>query len=136
MNDNTLPCRDFGGFCRLVRPEVFRALGDPTRLAILARVAGADAPLTVSQASLCCGIHFSGVSRHLKVLRDAGLLAAEKRGRDVVYRPVLGELAAMLRALADAIDASPAGGGCGPGRSGGSGGTCCTTDAGGDHGNK
>ncbi|MHC1791347.1 ArsR/SmtB family transcription factor [Solidesulfovibrio sp.] len=134
MNNDTSLCPDFGGLCRHVRPEVFKALGDPTRLAILARVAGADAPLTVSQASECCGIHFSGVSRHLKVLREAGLVAAEKRGRDVVYRPVLGELAVMLRALADAIETGPAGRGSGTDRCGGDRGACCATTLGGTHG--
>ncbi|QAZ69224.1 ArsR/SmtB family transcription factor [Solidesulfovibrio carbinolicus] len=134
MNNDTLPCGDFSGFCRHVRPEVFKALSDPTRLAILARVAGADGPLTVSQASHCCGIHFSGVSRHLKALKEAGLLSVEKRGRDVAYRPNLGALAAGLRALADAIDACPARSGGGTGSPGGSGGRCCATEAGGKYG--
>jgi len=104
MNNCTLPKHCVTAISRHLRPDLFKALSDPTRLSILVRVVGAAGPLTVSEASTCCGVHFSGVSRHLKLLRDAGLLEAEKQGRDVVYRPKLTDLVATLRGLADAIE--------------------------------
>ena len=45
---------------RHLDPELFKALGDPTRLALLARLAGAAEPVTVTNASDCCGVHLSG----------------------------------------------------------------------------
>jgi ArsR family transcriptional regulator len=65
-----------------LRPELFRALCDPNRLTLVARLATAPGPLTVTEASTCCGVHISGVSRHLAMLRDAGVLQATKEMGD------------------------------------------------------
>jgi len=83
---------------------MFKALGDATRLTLLVRLAVAGSPQTVSEAADCCGIHLSGVSRQLAILRDAGLVRAEKQGREVRYRLNSDELVAALRGLADAIE--------------------------------
>jgi len=85
-------------------PEIFRALGDATRLALVARLASAPAPLTVTEVASCCGVHLSGVSRHLAALRDAGLIEARKQGREVRYTIDCGALAGTLRSLADALE--------------------------------
>jgi len=85
-------------------PELFRALADPTRLALLARLARSQGPTTVTEASSCCGVHLSGVSRHLKMLHDAGLLLLERDGREVRYRLDCGALAGTLRGLATALE--------------------------------
>lgn len=61
---------------------VFAALADPTRRAILARLARGEATVTELTAPL--GISMPAVSRHLKVLREAGLI---ERGRDAQFRP-------------------------------------------------
>ena len=87
-----------------LRPELFKALCDPRRLALLARLAVAPRPLTVTEASACCGVHISGVSRHLAMLREAGVLVGERRGREVVYRVAVRHLVGVLRGLADAIE--------------------------------
>ena len=42
------------------------------RLALLGRLAMAREPLTVTEVADCCGVHLSGVSRHLKMLHGAG----------------------------------------------------------------
>lgn len=89
---------------RHLDPELFRALGDPVRLTLLARIAAAAEPLTVNEASACCGVHLSGVSRHLKILLRAGAVEAEKRGREVRYRVAARPLIDMLRGLADALE--------------------------------
>jgi len=83
---------------------LFKALCDPSRLAVLTRLACSSEPLTVSEVASCCGAHISGASRHLKLLREAGLVEAEKRGRKVVYRPLLKEFVHTLRKLAHALE--------------------------------
>ena len=85
-------------------PEIFRALGDATRLALIARLASAAEPMTVTEAATCCGVHLSGVSRHLAALRNAGLIEARKRGREVRYTIDCGALASTLRSMADALE--------------------------------
>ena len=60
----------------------FGALADPTRRAILARLAEGDA--TVNELAAPFPITVQAVSRHLKVLERAGLIT---RGRDAQLRP-------------------------------------------------
>lgn len=86
--------------------ELFRALGDPTRLALVCRLAMADDALAVSDAATCCGVHLSGVSRHLAQLKRAGVVTAEKSGREVRYRLNGAVLANTLRRVADALESS------------------------------
>ena len=87
-----------------LNPEFFRALGDETRLALLVRLAGAPGALTVTEAAGCCGVHLSGVSRHLAALRDAGVVHARKQGREVRYSLDCTALAGALRDLAEALE--------------------------------
>jgi ArsR family transcriptional regulator len=87
-----------------LRPELFRALCDPNRLTLVARLATAGRPLTVTEAGTCCGVHISGVSRHLAMLRDAGVLDATRQGREVRYELDCGALAGALREIADALE--------------------------------
>ena len=84
---------------------MFRALGDPTRVSLVVRLATGGAPQTVTEVSSCCGVHLSGVSRHPAILRDAGVVQVEKEGREARYRLDSAALTAALRELADAIDA-------------------------------
>jgi DNA-binding transcriptional ArsR family regulator len=58
---------------------VFSALADPTRREILARLAEGES--SVTQLAEPFDISLPAVSRHLKVLEAAGLLAREKDGR-------------------------------------------------------
>lgn len=106
--DKTAPeCRDPNAafdFDELVEPALFRALGDSTRLALLGRLAVAREPLTVTEVASCCGVHLSGVSRHLKMLHAAGLVAVERQGREVRYQLRCAVLSSALRSMADALD--------------------------------
>jgi DNA-binding transcriptional ArsR family regulator len=88
-----------------VDPRLFRALGDPTRLHILIRLARCCGPQTVSQAAADCAVDLSVVSRHLAILRDAGIVSVRKQGRQMFYAVRYVEVARTLRALADAIEA-------------------------------
>ena len=87
-----------------LRPEVFKALADETRLAVLARIAIAGRAMTVSEIRDCCGIHLSGVSRHLRQLQSAGLVQAKKEGREVLYRLQADDVILLLRGLADSLE--------------------------------
>ena len=74
---------------------VFSALADPTRRAILARLALGES--TVSELAEPFDMSLPAVSKHLKVLEGAGLLARARQGR--VHRCQLDG-----RALAEAAD--------------------------------
>ena len=56
---------------------VFGALADPTRRAILARLAGGDA--TVAELAAPFSVSQPAISRHLKVLEHAGLISRRRR---------------------------------------------------------
>jgi DNA-binding transcriptional ArsR family regulator len=60
----------------------FAALADPTRRAILARLAGGEA--TVTELAVPFAMSQPAISKHLKVLERAGLIS---RGRDAQRRP-------------------------------------------------
>jgi DNA-binding transcriptional ArsR family regulator len=62
--------------------STFAALADPTRRAIMARLAEGEA--TVNELAEPFPITLQGVSKHLKVLERAGLIA---RGRSAQLRP-------------------------------------------------
>ena len=75
--------------------EVFSALADPTRRAILARLAEGEA--TVNQIAEPFPISLQAVSKHLKVLERAGLIT---RGIQAQWRPCRLD-AAPLRDVAE-----------------------------------
>jgi DNA-binding transcriptional ArsR family regulator len=89
---------------RLLDPPFFRALGDPNRLRLLTRLAGCCEPPTVTELSACCPVNISVVSRHLAILREAGIVEAERSGREVRYRVRFDVLSRTFRQIADAID--------------------------------
>ena len=62
--------------------SVFAALGDPTRLAIVQRLAEGEA--SVQELAEPFDISGPAISRHLKVLEQVGLIS---RGRDAQFRP-------------------------------------------------
>jgi ArsR family transcriptional regulator len=85
--------------------KLFKALSDPNRLSILERLVSMGKAQTVSQVSACCPVNISVVSRHLALLRDAGILQAEKKGKEVYYRVRVKPFSTWLRELADALEA-------------------------------
>jgi DNA-binding transcriptional ArsR family regulator len=62
--------------------STFAALADPTRRAILERLASGE--MTVSELAAPFAMSGPAISKHLKVLERAGLIA---RGRDAQWRP-------------------------------------------------
>jgi ArsR family transcriptional regulator len=84
--------------------RLFKALGDPSRIAILRRLVEHGKPMTVGEVAECCPTCVSVVSRHLAMLREAGILEARREGREVYYSIRFAELAATLRGMADAVE--------------------------------
>lgn len=64
---------------RDVLSETFQALSDPTRRAILQRLGRGEA--TVGELAEPFGISLPAISRHLKVLETAGLIAREREAQ-------------------------------------------------------
>jgi DNA-binding transcriptional ArsR family regulator len=68
----------------ILQAEVLKTLAHPRRLEILHRVA--DAPCSVKRLAAELGLSQPNVSQHLAVLRSAGLVEADRKGREVTYR--------------------------------------------------
>lgn len=110
-----------GPIDRFLDPALFKALGDPTRAALLACIVKCSRGCSVGEVAECCSVDFSVVSRHLALLARSGVLDADKQGRTVYYRVRYAELAQTLRSLAAALeDCAPP-----PGTKGGCDGACC-----------
>src|SRR5438270_8690673 len=76
----------------------FRALSDPTRVAIVNRLASSE-ECCVCDLNAAFDLSQPTISHHLKVLRDAGLVEASRRGTWAYYRLVpdaVGELRLTL----------------------------------------
>jgi DNA-binding transcriptional ArsR family regulator len=73
--------------------QTFAALADPTRRAILARLARGEA--SVTELAKPFDMSQPAISKHLKVLERAGLIS---RGREAQWRPCRLEAAPMKRA--------------------------------------
>jgi DNA-binding transcriptional ArsR family regulator len=65
--------------------DVFRAVADPTRRAAL-EVLGSRPELPVTELAEELGVGLPMLSRHLAVLRSAGLVSERRAGRQRLYR--------------------------------------------------
>jgi ArsR family transcriptional regulator, lead/cadmium/zinc/bismuth-responsive transcriptional repressor len=70
--------------------ETFRLMGDPSRLAII--LACLEAPVSVSDIAARTGLSANLVSHHLRLLRAARILRAERRGKQIFYTAVDGHI--------------------------------------------
>ena len=77
--------------------ETFRLLGDPTRLKII--LACLDKPKCVTDVAAEAGVTGSLTSHHLRLLRSARLVRAERQGRQIFYVAADGYVNAMLTAM-------------------------------------
>lgn len=103
----------------LLRPDLFKALSDPTRVSILACLMKCGRPCSVGEIAECCSVDLSVVSRHLAMLETAGVLASSRHGRVVSYAVRYADLCTTFRQLADAIEE------CGPANGRSTKGACC-----------
>ena len=74
---------------------VMRALADPTRRAIFERLCR-DGELTVAALTAQAGISQPAVSKHLALLKQAGLVRDRHQGRQTHYSAQLGALAPLI----------------------------------------
>ena len=76
----------------------FRALADPTRVAIVNRLAASPA-CCVCDLTASFELSQPTISHHLKILRDAGLVDSTRRGTWAYYRLVPGAIESLRAAL-------------------------------------
>jgi DNA-binding transcriptional ArsR family regulator len=81
---------------RSVRNALFKSLSDPTRRALFERLSR-DGELTVRMLTLRAGVSQPAVSKHLRILKRAGLVQARRHGRETHY-------SARPRALGPLVD--------------------------------
>ena len=81
---------------------VFRALAHPIRLQILMNTIGDE--LCVQDLQDDLGRSQPNISQHLTVLRERGLVTAERKGKRVCYRPADGRIAEVIRLAAQALE--------------------------------
>jgi DNA-binding transcriptional ArsR family regulator len=77
--------------------QAFRALGDATRLRALRLIA--ERPRSTEELATLVGLSESGLSKHLRVLSDAGLVTTKRQGYYVLYalnRHTIGQLPGEL----------------------------------------
>jgi ArsR family transcriptional regulator len=79
--------------------EVFKAIGHPARVTIVRELAHGEK--CVCELVSAVGLGWSSVSRHLSVLREAGVVSDERRGLQVYYRLTLPCVAHFISCLED-----------------------------------
>jgi ArsR family transcriptional regulator len=85
--------------------QLLQALGHPTRLAIVRELMGTSEVCACDFTS-CCTVGQPTVSHHLRILRDAGVIASERMGTSIFYR-LVPAAADRLRALAGEMSGAP-----------------------------
>ena len=94
MNDTEVP--ELAG--------LLKALGEINRLSLVCRLCECEAPQKAMCLCDCCDVDASGVSRHLKLLSQEGILSVQSQGRERNYSLNRSYVASRLRVLADKID--------------------------------
>ena len=77
---------------------LFAALGDETRLGVVARLC-AEGPLSITRITEGCGVSRQAVSKHLRVLEEAELVRGSRDGRESVWTLQPGQLDEARRSL-------------------------------------
>ena len=87
----------------MINPDValLQALADPNRLAIVRKLVQ-EGEAGAGEFTACCEVAQPTISHHLKVLREAGVVATSRRGTSIRYRlhpQATRRLAALLSSL-------------------------------------
>ncbi|WP_115419363.1 metalloregulator ArsR/SmtB family transcription factor [Ensifer sp. M14] len=77
-----------------IQDLLFKSLSDPTRRAMFESLCR-QGELTVAELTAQTGISQPGVSKHLSILKSAGLIKARHEGRQTHYSPQLDALAPL-----------------------------------------
>ena len=86
--------------------NLLKALGEVNRLSLVCRLCDCHTPQKAMCLCDCCSVDASGVSRHLKILTQQGVVRVDKRGRERNYSLNRAYVASRLRALADKIESN------------------------------
>ena len=90
---------------QVLHAEICAAMADPTRIAIIYELA--DGPRNVSEIVAALGLNQTSVSRHLRFLRDRGMVSTDRQGQNVYYAladtRVIQALDLMRAVLADVL---------------------------------
>jgi DNA-binding transcriptional ArsR family regulator len=81
-----------------VSAPVFAALGDPTRLRLVARLC-ASGPMSIARLTAGSDVTRQAVSKHLNVLAGARLVRSRRRGRESLWEVDPGQLVLARRFL-------------------------------------
>jgi ArsR family transcriptional regulator len=107
-----LPVRQRGGCCQPLAvldharaeeaAEVLKALGEPTRLSMVAALWRAEEPVCICDFTAAFDLSQPTISHHMGKLKSAGLVESTKRGIWIYYR-LRDDLAPATRALLHAV---------------------------------
>jgi len=75
--------------------QIFRSLSDPTRRALFERLCQ-EGDLTVGALTAAAGVSQPAVSKHLRLLKEAGLVLDRQDGRQTSYSAKAGALAPLV----------------------------------------
>lgn len=91
----------------LIDPDVqlLQALAHPTRLSIVRELTGTSEVCACDFTS-CCDVQQPTVSHHLRILKEAGVIGAQRRGTSIYYF-LLPAAAERLRRLAGELTGTP-----------------------------
>ncbi|MBM74913.1 MAG: hypothetical protein CMK59_05895 [Proteobacteria bacterium] len=84
--------------------DLLKALGEFNRLSLVYELCQCQTPQNAMCLCNCCSVDASVVSRHLKVLKQEGIVTLEKNGRERSYSLNREYVAGRLRMLADKIE--------------------------------
>jgi ArsR family transcriptional regulator len=79
--------------------QLFKALGDPHRLAILATLSRAKDEVCVCDFTAGLPLEQPTVSHHLRLLREADLVCSQRKGTWVYYRLAPGVMGRLRKAI-------------------------------------
>ena len=88
----------------LTRARIFKALAHPSRLFILEQLVKGER--CVCELTNMIGSDISTISKHLSILKEAGVICAEKRGLQVFYRLKMPCVVRFFECVGDVIQAN------------------------------
>jgi len=85
---------------RISSAQLFAALGDETRLGLVARLC-ANGPLSITELSAGSGVTRQAITKHLRVMERSGLARSTRRGRENVWEVDLRRMEEAQRFLGE-----------------------------------
>lgn len=72
------------------RRDVFQAIADPTRRVIIQKLT--QGPLNIGQISENFGMSRQAIAKHIKILKECGMISISQKGREQVCEARIGQL--------------------------------------------